>query len=149
MTGDHEIGGRQVPVLRDAAAAGTPRAIDEGEIEYTLTFPPSLLPRGGKLFGVKIEGDSMSPFLETGYVVLIDVASRSPERLAGRMVAAREGDGLTIKWLRKQGDGVYLLVPQNTSLRHQIHIMHADGDWSIVGEVVKWIGEPPPPPKRK
>lgn len=134
---------RSIPVLRDAAAAGTPRIIEEKEIDYTLLFPPHLLPAGGKLVGIKVYGDSMAPILETGYVALIDIAQRQATKLVDKMVAVREGDGVTLKWLRKQED-LYLLVPQNTSPRHPVRIMKAEGDWSIIGEVVKWIGTPRP-----
>ncbi len=139
---------RRVPVLRDAAAAGTPRAVDEQAIDYMLSLPKHLVPLGGKLVGVKVDGDSMSPILETGYVALVDTTQRKASSLVNRMVAARDGDGITIKWLQKQSDNLYLLVPQRTSQRHQVQIMRAEGEWSIVGEVVMWIGQPPPT-KRK
>ena len=114
----------------------------------TLTFPRRLLPPGGSIYAVKIQGDSMSPILESGHIVLIDVSHRDPARLVNRMVAARNSEGITVKWLRNGGKDVYLLVPQQPSQAHQIQVMRAEGDWSVVGEVVKWIGEPPPPKKR-
>ena len=140
---------REIPVLKDAAAAGTTRAVNENEVERTLVIPKEWLPAGGSVYGVKVEGDSMSPILESGYIAILNIASRDAKLLDGRMVAARDGDGITIKWLRKQSRDLYLLVPQHTSPRHQIQIMQPDGEWSIVGEVLKWIGEPPSPPKRK
>lgn len=136
---------RRIPVLRDAAAAGTSRAVDEKQLDTVLLLPKAWLPQGGSIYGVKVAGDSMSPLLEDGYVALIDVASRDAAKLDGRMVAARDGDGITIKWLRKQSEDMYLLVPQHTSERHQVQVLRAKGDWSIVGEVVKWIGAPPAP----
>ncbi len=139
----------QIPVLRDSAAAGTTRSIDESEIDYVLQLPKHLVRHRGKLIGLEVEGDSMSPILESGYIVLVDTATRRPESLDGKMVAARDGDGVTIKWLRRQNADMYLLVPQHTSPRHQVQVLQAHGDWSIVGEVVKWIGEPPPPPKKR
>ena len=79
--------------------------------------------------------------------MLVDVAQRKADELVGYMVAAREDDGVTIKWLRKDGD-VYFLVPQHTSERHPIRVIRDEGTWSIVGKVVKIIGDPPQP-KRK
>jgi hypothetical protein len=32
---------------------------------------------------------------------------------------------------------------------HEIKIMSEDDGWAIVGEVAKWIGEPPSSPRRK
>ncbi|MEZ2347406.1 S24 family peptidase [Terriglobus sp. RCC_193] len=134
---------RDIAVLRDAAAAGTPRMVNEKEIDFRLSLPAHLLPVGGKLFGVPIEGDSMSPVLETGYIAIVDINRRDPKKLQNRMVAARDEDGgVTIKWLRYQ-DPMYLLVPQNTSQRHPVYIVREGDQVSIVGEVVMWIGKPP------
>jgi SOS-response transcriptional repressor LexA len=132
---------REIPVLRDAAAAGTPRAIDPNEFEYTVCLPPAMLPPGGKLIGLRIEGESMTPVLHTGFIVLVDTTKHQMSALVGKMVAARDGDGVTIKWLRKQGK-VYLLVPQNTSPQHEVRLVTEGDDVEIIGEVVKWIGEP-------
>jgi SOS-response transcriptional repressor LexA len=134
---------RMIPMLRDAAAAGTPRVIEEGGIEFEVPFPVAWLPRAGKLYAIRVAGDSMSPVIEPGTVVIVDVSQREPEKLLGRMVVAREGNGVTVKWLR-QDHGTFLLVPQHVSLRHPVRIMSPSSDLSIVGVVVKWISEPPP-----
>jgi SOS-response transcriptional repressor LexA len=84
----------------------------------------------------------MAPIVLDGYIVVIDTLQRAPERLAGRMVAAREGDGVTIKWLRKDGD-TFFLEAQNISRRHQVRVLRSDGDFSIIGAVVKLIGDVP------
>jgi hypothetical protein len=62
------------------------------------------------------------------------------------MVAARGPEGgVTIKWLRKVGKDL-LLIPQNTSKRHQPVILTRGGEegsgWHIVGKVLWWIGMP-------
>ena len=137
---------RTIPVLKDAAAAGTARVINDAEIDYKLNLPRHIVPRGGKLVGLKVKGDSMSPILEDGYIVLVDVSQRDPEKLIDRIVAASNGDGVTLKWLRRYED-TYMLVPQNASSRHPVRIIRGHGDWSIIGEVVKWIGALAP--KRK
>ena len=147
--GDAELENtREVPLLRDAAACGTPRAVDEKEIEEVLSFPQRWLPRGGSIFAIKVVGDSMSPLLEEGYIVLVDIASRSADKLADRMILARDGDEVTVKWLRRQ-ESMLLLVPQNTSPRHAVRVWTRSDNRAIVGEVVCWIGQPPRPRKRK
>jgi transcriptional regulator with XRE-family HTH domain len=143
-----ETDSRIIPVLRDPAAAGTPRMIKEDEIDFRLTLPRNIVPRGGKLVGLRVTGDSMSPVLENGYIALVDTSKHEPEQLVDRMVVARERDGVTLKWLRYT-DGIYMLVPQNTSIRHPVHVIRPGGEWSIVGEVVNWIGWPANAPKRK
>jgi SOS-response transcriptional repressor LexA len=137
---EEEVGIRWIPLLRDPAAAGTPRVIDESEIQEMLDFPRSLMPPGGSIVAIKVTGDSMHPILEEGYTAFIDIASRNPEHLVGRMILAREGDGVTIKWFRKQ-EQMYLLVPENSSA-HPIHVWESSDNRAIVGEVVCWIGHP-------
>ena len=132
---------REIPLLKDAVAAGTPRATDENEIEQNLAFPRSWFRSPGELFALKIVGDSMAPVIGDGYIVVVDVSKRDPRKLIEHMVAAREGNGITIKWLRRDGD-TFLLVPQHVTPRHQVRVMRAEGDFSIVGEVIKWIGQP-------
>jgi SOS-response transcriptional repressor LexA len=133
---------QRVPLYHDPVAAGQARAVDPKDVEAQIPFLWRWLPRSGDLRAFRVQGESMSPILETGYVVIVDVASRSAENLVGHMVAAREGDGITIKWLRRDGK-TYLLVPQHTSPAYPVKVMRPD-DFSIVGEVVKWIGYPPP-----
>lgn len=134
---------RQIPLLKDSVAAGTPRATNEKEIAQMLAFPRAWFRSPGELYALRVAGDSMSPVIGDGYIVIVDVSKRDPKKLVEHMVAAREGDGVTIKWLRRDGD-TYLLVPQHVTPRHPVRIMRAEGNFSIVGEVIKWIGEPPP-----
>jgi SOS-response transcriptional repressor LexA len=133
-----------IPLLKDPAAAGTARAINEREIETVLTFPREFVGKGSGLVALKVSGDSMAPFIETGYIVLVDTSEREPKRLVNTMVAARESDGVTIKWLRREGSQ-FMLVPQHTSLRHPVRLVGPDKDVSIIGKVIKWLGEPPKP----
>jgi SOS-response transcriptional repressor LexA len=131
-----------VPLLKDKVAAGHGRVVNENDIDGYITFPKEWLPHSKNVTALKVSGDSMSPIIEDGYVVLIDSSQRDPRRLIGQMVAAREGDAVTIKWLRKEGK-FYQLVPQHTSVRHPVRVLTVDQDFGIVGRVVKWIGEPP------
>lgn len=137
-----------VPLLRDSLAAGTPRAINKDEIERMLPLPASWFAGAGKLYAIRVTGDSMAPIIGNGYTVIVDVSRKEPAKLVERMVAASDGDGVTVKWLRKDGD-MFLLVPNYTSLAHPIKIMRLKEGWEIVGLVVKWIGEPPSQPRKR
>jgi SOS-response transcriptional repressor LexA len=133
---------RTIPFFQDALAAGIPREVSDCEMRAPLVLPRAWLPGPGNLVAVCVRGDSMAPIVLDGYIVVIDTLQRAPERLAGRMVAAREGDGVTIKWLRKDGD-TFFLEAQNISRRHQVRVLRSDGDFSIIGAVVKLIGDVP------
>jgi SOS-response transcriptional repressor LexA/DNA-binding XRE family transcriptional regulator len=137
---------RHVPLLKDAAAAGTPRAVDETEVEEYVGLPKKWTGGGGELFLVPVEGDSMSPILESGYQALVDVSRNEMPKLEKHIVLARVGDGVTIKYLRRDGD-TFLLVPQHVSQRHPVQIIRPDSDIEVVGEVVMWIGHPLPAKK--
>jgi SOS-response transcriptional repressor LexA len=132
-----------VPLLHDPVGAGLLRNVSEIDVDREIPFAADLMPNGGKLRAFKVSGDSMAPIINDGYVIVVDAAQRDPRKLVGQMVAAREDDGITIKWLRKD-KGEYLLVPQHVSPRIDVRIMRAEDDWGIVGVVVKWIGYPAP-----
>jgi transcriptional regulator with XRE-family HTH domain len=136
-----------VPLLKDAVAAGEPRNVRERDIADWIPFSKKQMPPGSDLRAVRASGDSMAPIINDGYIVVLDIAQRDPRRLAGQMVAAREGDDVTIKWLRKDKE-TYLLVPQHVSPRIPVRVMRTEDDWAIVGVVLKWIGSAPTPARR-
>lgn len=131
----------RVPLLKDSVAAGSPRNIKEGDIKGFLSIPRSWLPRSKGIVALEVTGDSMSPLIDNGYHVLVDTTQRDPKTLLEHMVAAREGDGVTIKWLRKDGK-YWMLVPQHTSVNHPVRVLDPNDDWGIVGRVICWIGTP-------
>lgn len=137
-----------VPLLSDAVAAGNPLTINEHDIAQLIPMLASWLPRNSKIYGITVAGDSMIPMLRNGNIALVDVSKRDPVKLIDRMVAARVGDGVTIKWLRSDRK-YYMLVPENTSVHHAVRVLDPHEDWGIIGEVVRWIATPPPVPKRK
>jgi SOS-response transcriptional repressor LexA len=132
----------QIPLLHDRAAAGVGRIIDERDIDIHIPMLRSELPPMGRIVALRVRGDSMADILLDGYIVFVNIHSRDPRRLIGHMVAAAEGEGVTIKWLRKSGKN-FVLMPQHISLRHEVRVLRED-ELRIIGEVVKFIGYPPP-----
>lgn len=135
-----------IPLLKDAAAAGTPRQLQENEIDDMLPVPGSLCPHPDAIVCIRVEGDSMSPVLEPGYIIAVDTAQTDRARLYNQMVAARDPEGgVTIKWFRKSGTAE-MLLPNHTSKRHQPVVLAppAEGEqgWTIIGKVLWWIGMP-------
>jgi SOS-response transcriptional repressor LexA len=137
----------ELPLLKDPAATGTPRQVNEEEIEDYLALPGSLCPHPEEMVCIKVQGDSMSPMLEDGYIVAVDTAQKDRTRLHGQMVAARDPEGgVTIKWLRLVGKQE-ILMAQHTSKRHQpVFLSSGDAEnetgWASVGRVLWWIGMP-------
>lgn len=133
----------ELPLLKDEAATGTPRQVQEKEIDRVLHFPSTLCPHPDKTVCIRARGDSMSPVLEDGYIVAIDTSEIDRMRLHDQMVAARDPEGgVTIKWLRKVGTDEMLLA-QHTSRRYQPIVLSREPGWSVVGKVLWWIGVPP------
>jgi transcriptional regulator with XRE-family HTH domain len=137
-----------VPQLTEAAAASSPQTVDERDVQDVIPIPVGLLEKGVKPIAVRVAGDAMEPVLMDGWIAIIDTSKRDPEKLVGCMVAVKTDDHLQLRWLRR-GRNFFQLVPQNTSLRHEIRVLAPGEDWEIIGEVVKWIGEPPGRKPRK
>lgn len=132
-----------VPLLKDAAAAGSPRLIDQAAVEETLIVPRRFCPHPDDTTCIRVQGDSMSPTLKDGYVVAIDTVKADPRHLVEKMVAARDGEGgVTIKWLRFS-DGEYMLVAQHTSPKYQPIILSKHPEWKIIGKVVWCLFQAP------
>jgi phage repressor protein C with HTH and peptisase S24 domain len=131
-----------IPLLKDAAAAGPPRSIDERDVDERLVVPRRMCPHPDDTVCIRVSGDSMSPVLEDEYVVAVDTKQQDPLQLYNQMVVARDPEGgVTIKWLRKVDDEL-MLLPQHTSVRHPPTLISKTSGWKIVGRVLWWIGEP-------
>ena len=129
-----------VPLLKDAAAAGSPRLVMDADVEETLVIPRKMCPHPDRTTCVRVKGDSMSPILDDGDIVAIDATVQERPKLYSKMVAARDPEGgVTIKWLRKSGKDE-LLVPQHTSLRHQPIVITGEPEWKIIGRVIWRLG---------
>lgn len=134
-------------VMPGAVAAGEPRDVLEFLTEEKLPLPEQWTKHPEDTVCLTVSGDSMSPLIEDGYIVVVDTRARDPRELVDAMVAAVDTrkNATTIKWLRKVEDADdYMLVPQHTSKRHKVVLISRPGQWRIAGRVLRWIGQPPP-----
>jgi SOS-response transcriptional repressor LexA len=146
-----DISHKTVPLFKGKIAAGHGREI-EGEIEREMPFPKEWFGPGSRIIALKVDGDSMSPLVNSGYYVLVDISQTDIKRLAGHMVAARAPHGCTLKWLRKDSDtGFFQLIPQHVSEAYPVRTITPENEheFGIIGRVVRWIGEPKPPGRTK
>jgi SOS-response transcriptional repressor LexA len=142
----------RIPLFKDKIAAGTGREIAGTESDREMALPKEWFPSGSKVVALQVDGDSMAPLILSGYYVLIDVATSEIKKLVGHMVAARSQHGCTVKWLRKDKDtGNYQLIPQHVSEDYEVRSITPanEHEFGIIGRVVRWIGEPKPPKRRK
>jgi transcriptional regulator with XRE-family HTH domain len=132
-----------IRLLRDPAAAGTPRMVDEREVERLMVLPKFMFTEGsGQVVAIRVKGESMTPLILPGSIVFIDVSQRDPKQLVNAMVAARIEDGVTIKFLRKHKKMFLLVAYHVNPLYDVMPLSETDGD-AIVGRVVGWFSEPP------
>jgi SOS-response transcriptional repressor LexA len=133
----------QLPVLRDEAAAGSPREINERDIDSFIAVPSKFVPKGpGAYTGIYIRGDSMAPILRDRFIVVVDHGSREPARLRGRIVAALVEDGVTVKWLAKESRPDRIVLRSENPSYADIVIASPETD-PIIGDVVFWWGVQP------
>jgi len=131
-----------VPLLTDAVAAGNPREVNDRDIEGYAVVYASWVENVDTTRCVRVRGDSMERLLPDKSIVGLDLAQRDPRLLDNRIVAARVGDGVTIKWLRVHDD-MLCLQPENQA--HKIICLHPNGgdENPIIGRVTWWWAHAP------
>ena len=86
-----------IPVVAPIAA-GSPIQVYEEEPLETLQIPASLLPLPPPYFAFRVEGESMSPFIMDGDIVILSRDWRGL-KLHNRICGFRTPDGITLKKL--------------------------------------------------
>ncbi|HEX5234145.1 MAG TPA: helix-turn-helix transcriptional regulator [Silvibacterium sp.] len=132
---------RTIPLIKTHNKVGILGSVDPLDVEVNLTLPAEWFPESGSIRAVRINANSISPLVDGAYIAVIDISRRDADRLVGCMVAIQTTVGIDVRWLRKDGS-TYLLVPLRESTDHPIRVMRHRGENSIVGQVVKWIGQP-------
>ena len=125
-----------LPLLKDAAAAGAPRLVDESEVESYIIVPASQARPGPCwMTCIRVQGDSMEPILKDHYIVCIDSSVTDPRKLQQKMVLAYVDEGVTIKHLDRVGNQ-WVLTAENKAYRPQ----PLGRDDRIIGRVAWWYG---------
>ena len=138
-----------VPIRTGAIAAGHPLSLSDAEYEGSIALPLSEVGETRTFLAARVRGDSMSPRIMDGDLVVIDTRSRPPKENVGKIVAAVDDQGgITIKTLGESG-GKYFLVAANSAFTPQVQPIDMSHRWSIAGRVVYWIGKPPTPKRKK
>ena len=104
-----------IPLLKDSAAAGSPREISDADLDGYALLHYSACPNPSDFTCIRVRGGSMAPILHDGALVAIDHSQRDPLALNQKMVAARTDDGVVVKWLERSPDGSLRLVSENKS----------------------------------
>ncbi|RVU81726.1 translesion error-prone DNA polymerase V autoproteolytic subunit [Leucothrix sargassi] len=98
-----------IPLFSSRISAGFASPADD-HLESTLDLNKLLVPRPSATFMLKVEGDSMiGAGIYEGDMLIVD---RSVTAVDGSIVIAVVQGGLTVKRLRKNANGIWL-VPEN------------------------------------
>ena len=112
------------------------RRIDPGMVEGHVLAYRSWLPHPEETIAVRLSDESMFPILPAGSVVAVDRAITDPQRLQGKMVAAKPDGSALIRWLDLSGRHL-ILRPNQTSREHPLIPMELDDSINpILGQIV-------------
>jgi len=132
-----------VKLLRDPVAAGSPAIVRDEDVEgYCIIYADKAWMPGNPedYTCCRVNGSSMSPVLEAGDIVAIDHSQKDPVQLDKKMVAFRDGEGVTIKWLKVLSDKKMIVgVPNNKDEFDSVVVLRdEEADNGIVGKVAWW-----------
>lgn len=131
-----------IPLLSAAAYADerAPRqsiALSEASVEDVLTAPLDWCPHPDSIVAMHVEGDSMSPTITSGAVIVVDTGSTDREQLHNKIVVVGHKDlGFKVARLQKLSN-LYLLVSANYKCM-PVDVTNAS-KWRIFGEVLWWV----------
>ncbi len=136
---------RIIPFLKNSKSLGDPNAMSAASVSVPFALPVEWFPPDANVEAVRYPSPQPS-FIPGDLTVLIDVSKKDRDRLVGCVVAVRTAAGPELRLLRKYGI-TYMLLPLREDAGHAAHELRSDGNWSIIGKVLKWIGDAPTPRK--
>jgi phage repressor protein C with HTH and peptisase S24 domain len=113
------------------ASAGNGYINDETETEI-IYYPKNLLPLGGVIEAIKVDGDSMEPTIKNGSIIFIDTMRHSP--INGKIFVVLVGDEVYVKRIFKTTDVKKLIITSDNSVYPQMEVPSID--CRIIGQVV-------------
>jgi DNA-binding XRE family transcriptional regulator len=131
-----------VPLMKNSPQ-GNLLSVSPADIEMDLPLPTAWFSAGGTFRAVRIEGPIWVPFAGKESIAVIDVGQSKPSRLVDCVVAVRAPDGVKMRWLRRFA-GSYCLQALEDLSQAPVEVRR-EGENSVLGRVVKWIGDAPEP----
>jgi transcriptional regulator with XRE-family HTH domain len=115
--------------------------LSRAPVDHILTVPLEWARNTTSLIGVTVEGDSMSPLISNGSILIVDTSVTQHDKLYRKIVIASHRDfGLRVAWLQQAGN-VEILAPENQ--HYPLKEINGKTHWVIVGEVLWWVSRPP------
>lgn len=130
-----------LPLLRDPAAAGPGREIQESDIAGWIPQRRDQTKgrRLGELVCVRLKGRSMEPVMPDGTVVTVDLARRTPETRRAKPFLLAFGGQATAKLVRRAAEGLEVSAYNREEWPTRAV---AWSDVEIKGQIIWWWGKP-------
>ncbi len=141
-----------IPILPVVAASLGHRgdvtlSLDQIAPEGMIAAPPEWCPHPAGTTCLRVKGDSMTPLIHDGWVIVVDTTETDHSQLHGKIVVAwHKEKGLSVSNLQRF-DHTEVLVPENRE--YNSVTFGAEYGWRIIGKVLWWIGKPEEAPRHK
>jgi SOS-response transcriptional repressor LexA len=135
-----------IPLLKTVAAShgetgDDHRLLQDAPIEGMIAAPKDWCPHPSTTSCLRVRGNSMSPLIHDGYILVVDFSQSNVGDLNGKIVIASHQDkGLTVSRLKRY-DHTVVLQSENAS--YESITLSGKQKWKIVAKVLWWIGKAP------
>jgi len=135
-----------IPLLKIVAAAHGEKgddapALHDAPIESMIAAPKDWCPNPAATTCVRVQGNSMSPLINNGYILAVDTSQNDRGKLDGKIVIAWHKDrGLTVSRLQRY-DHTEVLQAENRA--YDSITLDRKNKWKILARVLWWIGKAP------
>jgi SOS-response transcriptional repressor LexA len=135
-----------IPLLKIVAATNgengdSPPSLHDAPVESFIAAPSDWCPNPASTYSLRVHGNSMSPLIHTGYILVVDSSQTERSKLDGKIVIAWHKDaGLTVSSFRRY-DHTEVLQPENRE--YQSITMDRKNSWKIIAKVLWWIAKAP------
>jgi hypothetical protein len=126
--------------VKEAARVDVLGELSPNDIEKNLHFPEEWFPEGGIIRALRVQGEGVAKM-----IVVLDISRKDPDQLNGSLIAVQTSNGVEIRWLSRQEDGVDMLLPFHPNQPWKK--LQKSGEYSLVGFVCCTVGDSAAPPK--
>lgn len=115
--------------------------LHEAAVESYLAAPLDCCPNPESTYCLRVLGNSMTPLIDSEYILVVDSSQTNRSKLNGKIVLAWNKDvGLTVSRFRRYAR-TEVLHPDNSDFQ-SITIDRAN-PWKVIAKVLWWIGKAP------
>jgi SOS-response transcriptional repressor LexA len=133
-----------IPLLSEPVSAGDGSLVDANDrsVDKLLKFRADWVRELGvnplNAHVVRVKGDSMTPTLHEGDVVLVDASDREP--VGGGLYVMMKGDEAVVKRLDRDFDGSLLIISDNRAAYEPRRLERNDANQIRIIGRVRWYG---------